>query len=307
MCRLRSDSEALSSCYFAFGLSVVSGVLLPELGVREVDAPPQVEIGAGVVPCELEERIAKGGLFEVGRGQFLLRLDSVARYLATNGDRIVIDAVPGADEGAVRLFLLGSVFGALLHQRGLLPLHASAIETSKGAVLFAGRSGMGKSALAAAFHARGYRVVSDEICAVHSNSGGSVVWPAFPRLLLWPDVIEQLGLWTPEVRPARANLKKHHVPLGKGFASEVLPVHAIYILTVTNKRDFGISRIAGVDKVPELIGFTLRPQFLGGMNSGNHFLQVAAMARHVSISHLAQPSTRSLRQTADFLERDFNR
>ena len=62
------------------------------------------------------------------------------------------DPAPGRDlyESDVRVFLLGSCIGALLHQRGILVLHAGAIHTDKGAVLFTGPWGIGKSTLLAA-------------------------------------------------------------------------------------------------------------------------------------------------------------
>jgi hypothetical protein len=293
--------------YAAFGLPISSGWLLPELCAREDSDPAQVRIGAGAVAPELAGPTARGAFFEVSPGRFLLRMDGVARYLVSDGAEIVIDAAADADEDSVRLFLLGSVFGALLHQRGLLPLHASAIETSKGAVLFAGGSGTGKSALAGVFYSRGYKVIADELCAVDGDSTGSVVFPALPRLLLWPDVVDQLGLWTPNVRPARPNLKKHHVPLREGFAHRPVPVHAIYLLRVTNTSDFGISRIAGVDKFQELIALTFRRQFLNGMNSGSRYIdRIIALARNAALSLLARPADRSLRETADLLEGDFS-
>jgi hypothetical protein len=239
-------------------------------------------------------------------------MEGVARYLVSGGNRITIDAAPGADEDSIRLFLFGSVFGALLHQRGLLLLHASAIETPRGAVLFAGDSACGKSALAAAFHARGYRVIADEICAIEVGANGGVparatIFPALPRLLLWRDVIEQTGLWGGNVRPARANLKRYHVPLEKGFASEPSPIRAVYMLLGTNKREFNPTRVTGLDKFRELADLIFHKWFLSGMCPGNdHFHQLVLLARDVRISRFHRPPGWPLQETADLLEKDFS-
>jgi len=230
-------------------------------------------------------------------------LDGIARYLVTGGDQIVIHPAPEADPDSLRLFLLGPVFGALLHQRRLLPLHASAIETPKGVVLFAGHSGTGKSALAAAFYRRGYRVVADEVCALDRN----FVRAAPARLLLWPDILEELGLWSPTVRKVRPNLEKYHVPFGGRALDDSLPVHAIYVLNIANGPDFCISRLGGIEKLEALIQFTFRRQFLWGMESGTGYMDRAtAAARAIPISRLSRSPSRSLRETADLLEGDFS-
>ena len=97
-------------------------------------------------------------------------------------------------ERNVRLFLLGSAFGVLLHQRGLLPLHANAIEIDGRAVAFMGPSGAGKSTLAAWFHDRAFRVIADNVCAISRNSEGRrQAAPGLPRLRLWAEALELMG------------------------------------------------------------------------------------------------------------------
>lgn len=301
-------SEGELHHYTAYGLSILSSFPLPELSEREDSDPAQVTICNGPVAQKLADRIAHGALFEAGPGTFLLKMEGVARYLVRGGNRITIDAVPGADEDSVRLFLFGSVFGALLQQRGLLPLHASAIETPKGAVLFAGESRSGKSALAAAFHARGYRVIADEIGAVEmgTDNGISVI-PAFPRLLLWRDIMERTGFWRENVRPARENLKKYHVPLEKGFASEPSFLHAVYILKAANTPEFRLTRTAGVDRFRQSAELVFRKCFSRMCPADNQFRQLARLSQDVRISRFERPPSRPLQESADLLEEDFSR
>jgi len=63
----------------------------------------------------------------------------------------------------VRLYLLGSAWGALCYQRDLLVLHASAVRVDGRAVAFCGRPGMGKSTLAAWLAESGHALVSDDL------------------------------------------------------------------------------------------------------------------------------------------------
>ncbi len=251
---------------------------------------PEFPAGDGCCPADLT--ILAGTVDE-----FLLDIEGIARYRVSSGTEITIEACPEADEDSIRLFLMGPVFGALLHQRKLLPLHASAIETTKGAVLFAGGSGKGKSALAAAFYARGYRVIADEICVTDPDC-----IPAFPRLMLWPDVLDQTGLGNPNVRRVRPTLNKYHVPIERGFASKPSPVHSIYILGRDNAREALLTPVSGFNKVAALGEVIYRRRFCAHTD---YFDRLTSLGRN-RIMRLDRSSSASLNETADLLERDFS-
>ena len=85
------------------------------------------------------------------------------RFLMHAGREIIFEAEDAAQHEAA-IFLLGSAFGILLHQRGHFVLHASAIVVRGQAVLLCGPSGCGKSTLAAALVDRGYSFVNDDVC-----------------------------------------------------------------------------------------------------------------------------------------------
>jgi hypothetical protein len=89
---------------------------------------------------------------------------------------------------------MGSIFAALCHQRGLLPLHASAVARDAGAIAFLGVSGAGKSSIAAFMARRGHRVVADDICLVDPVAPRDRrVVPVAPWLKLWSATLEALG------------------------------------------------------------------------------------------------------------------
>src|SRR5687767_37791 len=92
----------------------------------------------------------------------VLRIPEVASY-RIDATSILVSPAPAVPEQNLRLYLLGSAFGALLHQRGLLPLHANAVEIDGKAVAFMGASGEGKSTLAAWFHDRGFNIIADDV------------------------------------------------------------------------------------------------------------------------------------------------
>ncbi len=95
----------------------------------------------------------------------------------------------------IPIFILGTVFGILLHQREQIVLHASAVRVNGKAVLFCGASGAGKSTLAAALAQRGYPLVTDDFCTLTADGQGApLVHPDGRQLKLWAQAIDRLDL-----------------------------------------------------------------------------------------------------------------
>ena len=122
-----------------------------------------------------------------------LEVPGLARFAVTDGDTVVVDIVPGADVADVRGYLTAWVFGALCHQNGMLPLHASAIESKGEVTAFLGDSGAGKSTLAAFLAGRGYRIWADDICLLREKAEGMNTVPVAEWLKLWRGTMEALG------------------------------------------------------------------------------------------------------------------
>lgn len=214
--------------YRGFGLTIASRLPLPELVAAE--GRPALDVAIDGVPPRLADAVRTGVRFQVAPGRVLLWVDGVARYLASEGERILVEPEDDAPEDSVRLFLLGSVLAAALHQRGVLALSASAVAGADGCAVFMGLSGAGKSTLAAGLRARGYRVLTDDLCALTFRDGRPVAWPACPALRLWPNALRRLGLDPGPLRRVRPELEKRVLPLGDAFAPDPLPVERLFVL-----------------------------------------------------------------------------
>jgi hypothetical protein len=204
-------------CYSCFGLAVHSEVELPDLppGAGE----PDIVIRLGTVSrtplqATTDEEIAihdRGGAFHIRQGR-----------------EIILDPPPGADPIVLRLLLMGRMMAYLLRQRGWLPLHASGVELEGQAVLFLGASGSGKSTAAAAFHARGHQVVTDDVGAVRVVDGGQcLVRPAGPRIRLLDDSRVAFDGVEPE---GVLHFRKRLFDLTRGEQRELIATRRIYAL-----------------------------------------------------------------------------
>lgn len=288
------ESEAMfMRRYTAYGLTIESTIDLPELmPLPDTEATtPDVWIRYGPVPENLETPVSRGVVYQACPKQFLLRLEGIARYLVLDGREIYVAPADGSQDDDVRLFLLGSVLAALLHQRGMLVLHGSAIVTESGVVVFVGPSGVGKSTLAAALGQRGYRIMADDVCALQIDAQGiPLVYPSFPQLKLWVDMLDQLGQTDRMLRRVRMNLEKYALPLNGTFYATPCPLHMVYHLTTHNKTDIQLEQITQMNKFRVLLYNTYRQRFMYGLGmQAAHFRQAATVANQVSIKRITRP------------------
>lgn len=141
--------------YTAFGLQIASEPELP--GLMPGAGNPDLTIRFGEVSEHLPEPLkGKGVAYEISGDHFLLRVPGVARFLVNHGNEIIIERVGEAEDIDLSVFTINTPIGALLYQRGFLPMHASAIKVNGGCVMFTGVSGVGKSTILASLYQHGY-------------------------------------------------------------------------------------------------------------------------------------------------------
>lgn len=118
------------------------------------------------------------GLRFAGEIEFRVSFDG------TQIDRV--DAFPVGQETIDSLYF-NQVLPLALSRRGYLVLHAACVETDYGAVAFVGRSGQGKSTLAASFASNGCRFLADDGLQIETTDGAYIVRPSRPSIRLWDD------------------------------------------------------------------------------------------------------------------------
>jgi hypothetical protein len=292
--------------YTAYGLGIRSTLYLPEL-VPE-DIAPEVILRLG--------EIRQGGLaLDTDGTGFWAAADEAVRYLPgigtfwiRGGREIIVDPAPGVEEQVLRLAILGPAFAVLLHQRGRFVLHASAVASSGSAVVFAGGSGWGKSTLAAALHARGCSMVSDDVTAIVVGGEHPIVLPGFPQFKLWPEAVESLG-GLPETLPRlHPSFEKRARHVAHGFNRDHLPLRRIYVLAEGSEP--AIEPLQPHEALLELLRHWYGSRFGDRLLQANgaavtHLHQCAALANCVPIHRLRRPPPiRALFDLAGLVEDD---
>ena len=268
------------SDYQLFGWRVQSALPLPELLPWRGDArAPDLIVEMGAVPPPGQDLPSFSPAIQIGSTGVRVAIPAVAPYWVEAGRRVVIEPVLPEDAPDIRVFLLGTVLAILCFQRGLLPLHASAVDIGGRVLLLSGISGAGKSTLAAAFSARGYRLLSDDLCALEVHEGQPLrILPAFPRVKLWRDSAEQLQVAFAGLERSREELEKYHVPLAEAlFQPNALPpAHIVLLRTEHAPEEHPPRRLVGVEALRR---HDLVHRWRLGMALGYQALIFKAMAR----------------------------
>ena len=142
-------------------------------------------IRRGAVPAELSRVKREGPVWQCAGDRVLIRLPWDVAFLVEDGRSIIYEAKGGIDNLDLRLFLLNMPWLALAMQRGLLPLHASAVAHGEEVHAFTAPSGGGKSTLAAALSARGHALFADDILLLEPVRSDEVYCYGYKDLKLW--------------------------------------------------------------------------------------------------------------------------
>lgn len=287
--------------YTAYGLGIHSELPLPELepGNGEAD----VTIRLGVVDRPAPERTGPGVRHATTGDETLLALDPVGKMVVRGGRELVVDAVPDVGAAVLRTFLLGPGLGTLLIQRGLLVLHASAVDADGGAIVFVGGAGWGKSTTAAALHSHGCPVVADDIVPLELEGARARVLPGFPHLKLWLEVASTLGSDPAEWSRIYPELAKGYQRTEQGFSGRPRPLAAIYLLAEGD--ELAIEPVGARDAMIELVRHSWAPSLFHALAPREHFDHCTRLARQVPLRRLTRPRRLDLlADLADLVERD---
>lgn len=292
-----------TSTYEVYGLTLRSEIDLPDLG-PEIDAVdhPDVTVRYGrLAPPPVSVDPLPYGLWRAGTSCGV-EVPEVGRYEARDGREIVIDPVPGADPAAVRLFLLGTMMGAVMMQRDHLVLHGNAVRVGDACAVVVGHSGAGKSTLAAEFDRRGYDVLSDDVVPV-DRDGRAI--PGYPRIKLWDDALERLGVASEGLERVHAAHEKFQLPLERAALSP-LPLRWIYVLERHTGTELTTEPVHGAATFGLLHEHTYRNELVHGPDAvAHHLQQCARLMTGARLTRVRRPAeTMTAAATADTILAD---
>lgn len=293
----------MTNTYSVYGLLVRSELDLPDLG-DPVESPgePDVTVRFGALDAPPPEvPLLAHDLWRTEDACGVVVPD-VARYEARAGREIVIDPVPDADPDAVRLFLLGTMMGAVMMQRDHLVLHGNAFRVGDACAVVVGRSGAGKSTLAAELARRGLDVLSDDVVPVTADG---LALTGYPRIKLWDDALERLGVPTDGLARIHTSHEKFQFPLERS-SSEPVPLRWIYVLERHEGDELTLEPVHGALTFSLLHEHTYRNELIHGAEPvARHLQQCARLVSATRVTRVRRPAeTMTAEQTADAILAD---
>lgn len=228
-----------------------------------------VRIREGRVPDAIDDPVVAGVAHSINARQLLLEVPGGARFLVEDGRSIVYDR-RGASDREVALFLLGSAWGALCYQRGLLPLHASAIALDGQVHAFTGPSGVGKSTLVAALADRGRSFFTDDVLIVDVGEAAGAVncYAGQKDLKLWEDALALTGAEAAGPVRDKPDFPKYFAqPATQSLAAAGRLATLTILGTDAARMDgapFSVTPLAGGRAIQQLRDSVYRPRFAIG-------------------------------------------
>ena len=244
--------------------------------------------------------------FVSGERFFFLDIPQVARFLVNGGRHIEIMSYPEADRDTIELYLNGSVYGVILHQRKIPPLHASCFDYHRLGIMVCGESGAGKSSLTAAFCLRGAAFLTDDVTPVVFEEDRPCVWSiSSDRIKLCKDSIRQLGYSEAGLKRILPDWEKYHFPM-KSAKGRVVPVQHVFVLEVYDQPEANIYPISdGVEKFTILRNEVYREEYSRAMpgGEGTYLEKLVRMSKRVSVTKILRPLHYPIEQLRELVAR----
>ena len=181
---------------------------------------------------------------------YLLRFPDIADFeVSANGEDVVAHPVIGTDEATVEHVYLNQLVPLALSRQGRPAFHASVVTVPAGAIAFLGKTGMGKSTLAASFALEDAAFLTDDALLI-DESDSIRVMPSHPSVRLWEDSVSAI---IPEetARAATINYSdKARLLAGDAlsYANEPVSLLAAFVLSGEQSDDVRIRPLQGSER-----------------------------------------------------------
>ncbi|WP_271424091.1 hypothetical protein [Aequorivita sinensis] len=213
---------------------------------------------------EVANPLYDDGFFKLNQNEFSMTVDGVGSFYASDGNYISLVIDPEASQASVELYLNGSTYGAILHQRKIMPIHGSCFVYNNMGIMLCGESGAGKSSLTASFCHNGSAFLTDDVTPIVFSEGLPFILPLSDRIKLWDDSLAQLKLEKGELAQIYQDYGKFYLPVDSEI-TQPYPLHLIFIIEKHDDKEVKFTKLEGIERFTALRNEIYRWEYLQGM------------------------------------------
>ncbi|TYP69142.1 hypothetical protein BCM02_11618 [Paenibacillus methanolicus] len=275
-----------------FGLVFESDFRLD--GLTPDNGEPDAVIREGIVDAPFSGPEGENAFCVAENGAFAFRVKGIGAFQIRDGREITFQKDLQCLDDAYTLYISGTCAGTLLMQRGIIPIHGSALLLEGKGVIVTGDSGAGKSTLSASLNKRGCSFLADDIAALQIEpSGEVVVRPGFPQQKLWRDTATRIYGSVEMFDRIPGTRDKYYIPIpGDQFIPSNKRLHALFELVPESRDTVEIVELRGMEKLARLMYNTYRFELveLLGLKKW-HFEACAQLASQIAVYRIKRPAS----------------
>lgn len=241
--------------------------------------------------------------YTLNQNEFSMDIPNVGWFFASGGNYVSLHPYPDANKNSIELYLNGSVYGAILHQRKILPLHGSSFIWNGKGILICGETGVGKSSLTASFCLNGAEFHTDDVTPVIIEDDIPKMLGLSDRIKLWDDSLAQMEISKEGLQKIDMETEKYFYSLSKG-SLEKKKLDKIIILQTGEISEFIIQKLNGANKFQELRNQIYRREYLNGMKESEkaYFNNIVCLSNKVDIFKIKRPEKVEISLLSKFIE-----
>lgn len=271
--------------YKLYGMTIESDLEFPQLVISDGDALADVRIAQADFSEDVKEK-TREKCYAMG-SEYTYFANKTCQMQIYEGKKLTYALTGEGWPQYLQTYILGYGMSFLALQRGMLPIHCSALADENGAILIAGESGSGKSTITASFLKNGYRLMADDMALVD----GGKVYPAFPYQKLCRNVALAEGYQLNELIYIDEDKDKFLAPYRGEFPLHGEKIKGFILLRVVNGEQVVDAEIAGLGRFEVFAGNLFVRHLIGKEKYAPHIGQKCLeMASKVPVYAIGRPN-----------------
>jgi hypothetical protein len=181
----------------------------------------------------------------------VLRFPGLADFeVSADGTKVIAHPALDTDDATIDHLYINQIIPLALSRQGQPTFHASVVTVPGGAVAFLGRSGMGKSTLAASYALNDGAFLTDDGLLIDETAAGCMAMPSHASLRLWDDSVEALVVDDIPKASQITYSSKARLLAGDALAysDEQAPLLAAFVLNNSDVKDVEIICLNGLSR-----------------------------------------------------------